>query len=186
MNKLQVVTDKICDIDIKKINDYYFIDTLGNIYSRPRKFAKGGLLKPKLNAYGYLTVSLKGNGIEETKSIHRLIAEAFIPNINNQPVINHIDGNKLNNCISNLEWCTYSHNNQHAWDTGLKKVISKSGERYIYIDKTTGRFRVMVPKNKDLGRYTELSDAIKVRDEYLSSQSPETIEFLFNVLNCEG
>lgn len=51
---------------------------------------------------------------------HRLIAIAFIPNPNNYEYINHIDGNKLNNSVDNLEWCTMQHNIKHAYDTGLK------------------------------------------------------------------
>ncbi len=51
--------------------------------------------------------------------VHRLIALAFIPNPDNLPEINHIDGNPLNNSLENLEWCTHQYNMQHAWDTGL-------------------------------------------------------------------
>lgn len=59
---------------------------------------------------GYYVVRVKGKGYRK----HRLIAETFCPNPNNYPVVNHIDENKLNNCASNLEWCTYQHNNLHG------------------------------------------------------------------------
>lgn len=52
--------------------------------------------------------------------MHRLVAEAFIPNPNNLPQVNHIDGNKENNNVSNLEWCSCQNNIQHAWDIGIK------------------------------------------------------------------
>ena len=52
-------------------------------------------------------------------SLHQLIAQTFIPNPENKPIVNHIDGNTLNNCVSNLEWCTQSENMQHAIRTGL-------------------------------------------------------------------
>ena len=53
--------------------------------------------------------------------VHRLVAEAFIPNPDKKPVIDHLDGNKKNNCVSNLEWVTIAENNQRAYETGLKR-----------------------------------------------------------------
>ena len=66
---------------------------------------------------GYLTVGLKN----KTHTIHRLVANAFIANSLNKRCVNHKDGDKLNNNINNLEWCSYSENNQHAYHCGLKK-----------------------------------------------------------------
>ena len=64
---------------------------------------------------GYYCVSLK----RKKYTVHRLVAEAFIPNSNNYSCINHKDGNKLNNCVSNLEWCSYKHNLREALKLGL-------------------------------------------------------------------
>ena len=66
---------------------------------------------------GYVLVK---NGVKESVSGHVLVANAFISNPSNKPQVNHIDGNKQNNHVSNLEWCTVSENIQHAFDTGLK------------------------------------------------------------------
>lgn len=68
---------------------------------------------------GYNKVDLYDGGERSSKRVHRLVAEAFIPNPDNKPEINHIDGNKLNNDISNLEWVTGSENMIHAYETGL-------------------------------------------------------------------
>lgn len=64
------------------------------------------------------------------KKLHRLVAETFIPNPNNYPVINHINGNKLDNRAENLEWCTISHNNKEAYRLGLRKVSQKTIEQF--------------------------------------------------------
>ena len=109
---------------------YYSISDLGNVRSNGKtyvdKLNRTQNRKPKiLNTHvaniGYLCVDLKFGDNWKQKHIHRLIAEAFIPNPDNKPTVNHIDGNKLNNNISNLEWNTYSENNKHAVDNGLRK-----------------------------------------------------------------
>lgn len=68
---------------------------------------------------GYLQVNLYQNGNSRHKRVNRLVAEAFVPNPDNKPEVNHIDGNKLNNDASNLEWVTKKENVNHAWDRGL-------------------------------------------------------------------
>ena len=73
-------------------------------------YRKGRILKPGLGSKKYLSVTLSKNGIQKQYSVHRLVAQAFIPNINNLPIINHKDENKLNNCVDNLEWCDYKYN----------------------------------------------------------------------------
>lgn len=71
---------------------------------------------------GYLcTRMVDENGHNVAREVHILVAKTFIPNPNNYPIVNHKDGNKHNNRVDNLEWVTYSENNQHAYDTGLKK-----------------------------------------------------------------
>ena len=84
------------------------------------------ILKSTIYNAGYYRVNIQlgKRGIYKTLLLHRLIGEGFIPNPNNFPVINHIDGNKLNNNIDNLEWCTYLHNNLHAKSMGLYRKPS--------------------------------------------------------------
>lgn len=69
--------------------------------------------------WGYICVGLWEGGKCKQRMLHRLVAEAFLPNLNNLPFVNHIDGNKRNNIVSNLEWCTAKENAQHAIRTGL-------------------------------------------------------------------
>ena len=69
---------------------------------------------------GYYRINLTKNGKQSHFLLHRLLALHFISNLDNLPCVNHKDGNKLNNAINNLEWCTYSENEKHAYDLGLK------------------------------------------------------------------
>ena len=101
-----------------RINSFpkYEVSDEGHI----RNSNTGRILKPGYNPKGYQIVSLYENGESSTKKIHRLVAEAFCDRNENDVEVNHIDGNKNHNSASNLEWCTGSHNIQHAYDSGLK------------------------------------------------------------------
>lgn len=122
---------------------YYQISNLGRVRSLDRLivnsigrkyFLKGIVLKnitPK-NHYPY--VCLRKNGLNIPQSIHRLIAEYFIPNPENKPQVNHKDGNKHNYNIKNLEWSTAKENSQHARDNGLQKTIK--GDKCVYAKLT--------------------------------------------------
>lgn len=114
----------------KKVKDHngYYISNFGKLKSYVR-YSEGRIIKPwkakshkKLNDY-YLRYSL---GRENKILAHRLVAIAFLPNPNNLPCINHKDGNKINNCISNLEWVSYSENNKHAYLNNLKFPSTKN------------------------------------------------------------
>jgi len=72
-------------------------------------------LKPKLDTHGYHHVDLYLDGKRTAQRIHRLVAQAFLPNPEEKPEINHKDGNKINNAVTNLEWATSSENNMHAF-----------------------------------------------------------------------
>ena len=118
--------------DIKNYEGIYQVSNLGRVRSLTRKVktfnglrtTKGQLLKPLKTNRNYFRVDLKQNQKNKYISIHRLVAEAFIPNPNNYPVINHIDGDTSNNKIDNLEWCTQSHNIKEAYRAGRAKPTS--------------------------------------------------------------
>lgn len=97
--------------------EYYYITQDGRVYSSYIKnFRK---LKRKNN--GYIAVDLCVNNVHSMHYVHRLVASAYIPNPDNKPYVNHIDGNKDNNHVTNLEWVTAVENMQHAVSTGLLK-----------------------------------------------------------------
>jgi hypothetical protein len=96
--------------------DNYAISNLGNI----KNVKTGRVLKLCLNPRGYYSYTFYKKGIRKTFRIHRLVALYFIDNPNNLPYVNHIDGNKTNNRVENLEWCTAKQNDEHARRTGLK------------------------------------------------------------------
>ena len=98
----------------------YLISDHGHILSYKR--GDWRYLNPYLGKNGYLYVNLRANNITIRRYIHRLVAETFIPNSENKPVVNHIDGDKTNNFVSNLEWCTDKENSKHAYALGLSRL----------------------------------------------------------------
>lgn len=103
---------------MKEIQNYsnYLIDENGNVYNKTtNKYLKGSI-----GENGYLYYRLSKEGQKKMFYAHRLVAETFIPNPNNLPVVNHIDNNKLNNNINNLEWVSYSENTQY-WKNNFCK-----------------------------------------------------------------
>lgn len=89
---------------------------------------KERILKARVSAWGYKSVCIKTDAFRNL-FVHRLVAYAFIPNPENKPQVNHKDGNKLNNCVDNLEWVTCSENIQHAFDTGLSHISESAKEK---------------------------------------------------------
>lgn len=122
-------------------SEWYEVSNLGNVRSIPRVInhprsglqnLEGKVLKQNINRYGYNYIMMSKEGKEKFVSVHRLVAFAFLENPENKDQVNHIDGNKLNNCVSNLEWCTQLENSRHR----ITELIGNNCEREILqIDK---------------------------------------------------
>lgn len=109
----------------KIITDFedYEISSFGRV--RSHKNGKVKILKERLNRDGYVQYSLSDkNHVMRTKRANRLVAEAFIPNPENKPTVNHKDGDKTNNMVDNLEWATKKEQMNHAYELGLKQPVS--------------------------------------------------------------
>lgn len=130
-------------LPIKDFEGLYEISSYGRVKSIERKdrFNRnhGGFLIPRKHTGGYYQILLSKNGVYSYKYIHRIVGEHFIPNPNNYRYINHKNGIKTDNSVSNLEWCSFSENIQHAYNTGLcsreKQSLKLSKEQVFEIRK---------------------------------------------------
>lgn len=145
--------------DIKGYEGLYKISNTGNVFS----CIKNRIMTPALCGKGYKKVMLCKDMIYKNKMIHRLVAETFIPNPENKRTVNHKDGNKQNNDVSNLEWNTYSENLKHAYKHGLNYWCEGKGKdprKVCMIDEYSGEI---------LKTYDSIGKAYK--DNNLFSQS---------------
>ena len=120
--------------DIEGYEGLYQISNKGRVKSL--KCGKERILRPEIDRDGYYKIMLYNDSARKTFRLHRLVAQAFIPNLYNKPQVNHLDENKLNNYVENLEWATAKENNNHGTrnkrvgDSHSKPILqySKSGD----------------------------------------------------------
>lgn len=147
--------------DIPSYEGLYEASTYGRIRTKLGKITytkmhgerkwKQRYLKNKTPNGRDVRVSLWKDGKEKSWLVHRLIALTFIPQIPGKKFINHIDGNPKNNMVSNLEWCNYEENNNHAFDTGLMHTNFK----IVLVKKKTGEpfyFRSLAKASQFIGK----------------------------------
>lgn len=135
----------------KDYGDYYEVSNFGEIRNaKTKKVRKKNVMK---TGYYFVNGSVGNRENKITFKIHKAVAETFISNPNNLPIVNHKDGNKLNSHVDNLEWCTYQENTQHAYDTGLHN--KKYGEE-LYNSKLNNEIvkyirENYIPYNREFG-----------------------------------
>ena len=116
--------------DIKGYEGLYQVSNLGNVKSLGNdKAKKERILKTGKNIWGYLYVILRKNKKGKITYIHRLVANTFIPNVDNLPQVNHKDENKENNCADNLEWCNAKYNNTYG--TAIQRRLANTDYKVI-------------------------------------------------------
>lgn len=120
--------------DIEGYEGLYQVSNFGNVKSlNYNRSGKEKILKPQKNKNKYLHISLCKNKNQKTFTIHRLVALAFIPNLHNYPCVNHIDENKENNHVDNLEWCTHEYNMNYGT---LKERQSEKRKGFKFTEET--------------------------------------------------
>ena len=109
--------------DIEGYEGLYQVSNLGRVKSLNCRGHKGciGILTPRFDGKGYEMVALYKEGKARNTKVHRLVAQAFIPNPNNYPQVNHKDEDKTNNCVDNLEWCDTQYNNTYG--TRIERML---------------------------------------------------------------
>lgn len=149
--------------DIPEYEGLFQVSNKGRVKSLKRKVRRGYKYELKtvpekirslsIDKHGYYHLALSKNNKRKNYFLHRLVAMVFIPNPENYPVINHIDGNKKNCCVENLEWVTISENAKHAYRAGLKKP-SGGATKYRPVAQYTidGKF---------LKKYKSIAEAMK-------------------------
>ena len=121
--------------DIDGYEGSYQVSTLGRIHSLDRVDSAGNrrlgkIMKPTVKKYGYYSISLTMGDKKREYLVHRLVAKAFIENKDGYPIINHKDENPSNNCVDNLEWCTYKYNSNYGKLTHEFRSVRLSGEKH--------------------------------------------------------
>lgn len=171
---------------ISKTNNLYAVSTLGRIMS----MRDGRIMKTTITNKGYELVITHVDGKQKGYTVHRLVAEAFLSNENNYPVINHKDENPLNNNVNNLEWCTSSYNNTYN-DIHIKSGIKRRGRPSHNKMKTTKEYEnkevLMLTKDNELIKvFNTVSEASYYISELYGNKQVTASSKIWNVIHNKG
>lgn len=125
--------------DVVGYEGLYKISSRGRVKSYHARYKKPRILKTSMTTTGYRKVELAKNKVKKSRKIHRLVAEAFIPNEGNKPYINHLDSNPINNNVDNLEWCTQKENMVHSAIFGNHKSLAWKNKEQVVADYISGK-----------------------------------------------
>lgn len=150
--------------DIEGYEGLYQVSNFGRVKGLPRCDSRGNarverILKPIPTKDGYLRVHLSNEGIKRKRPIHRLVAEAFIPNPENKLQVNHIDEDKTNNSLANLEWVTPKENINHGTSLYRRSITQRktqAGKNIIAIDIANGEYNEYISIN-ECGRKLQIN-----------------------------
>ena len=164
--------------DIAGYEGYYQVSNLGRVKSVSRKVSNGHgmvakeerILQPNTLAKGYYQVTLYNGETRKCFQVHRLVASAFIPNVDGYPQVNHRNGDKQDNRADNLEWCDNSMNQLHAWKTGLQKPHFCGG----------GVPRKKVALLDEQGEIERVFDSIRAASLFLGCSTPANLSHMLN------
>ena len=162
--------------DIKGYDGLYQVSNLGRVKSFKGKSER--ILKPRVKRNDYSTVHLSKNNTSKDVLVHRLVAETFIPNPENKPQVNHIDEDKTNNVVSNIEWMTAKENINHG-TRNLRSGIS-NGKRVKVIDIANGEYNYY-NSISECGR--ELNINQSTISNHLNGRSKQTCGYIVQYVN---
>ena len=160
----------------------YIIDICGNVYNIKKKNNKK--MVNQLSSGGYYRVCLTyANHKYKTFSVHRLVASTFIPNVDNKPDVNHLDGDKSHNYAENLEWCTKSENMIHAYKNNLNSNKGENNPKSKLTEKDVEEIRILIKTGNislvEIGKMYHVSKAtishIKTGDTWNDKFKKEVI-----------
>ena len=156
--------------------EYYLVSNKGRIKNARNNYVLKNLIGP--TGYYYVTLSLGSRESRKVVKVHRCVAESFLENLYNLPIINHKDGDKLNNNVSNLEFCSYQYNVEHA--IAKKLFDPKENKCKIVVNKTLG---MVFESIFDAGRWVDKNNPDKARKNIqrdLKSKSHKAYGYILN------
>ena len=166
--------------DVVGYEGLYKISSRGRIKSYHARFKKPRILKTSMTTTGYRKVELVKNKRKKSCKIHRLVAEAFIPNKENKPYINHLDSNPINNNVDNLEWCTQKENMVHSAIFGNHKSLAWKNKEQVVDDYISGKSIRHLAKKYGGNSCTTIKNVLNREGVRIRSASEQRMKYRYS------